>query len=274
MTDPKKIRVDLETTGKIQSSVQGLYIGSFTTMPTAQQSNVGCTVFYNGNTNTYVRDTYYTCINNSGSYEWVESSTSLTKQIGYYDQSIVYMQNSVVMYNKQIYISIQDNNINHLPTDQLYWKTSSEQDTSTYKATITGDGSTSTWTLTHGLGEMPISVMITYGSTSTLIQVDTVITTTTITVTTAEPLDVGETLNISLVGKTDPNKYTASITGDGVTKSWTIAHPFGTVPNSVLVTFSDGSIVEVGVSINSSNVIISTSLPLDEGEILNVLIAI
>jgi hypothetical protein len=35
MTETRKVLVDLDTDGKIESSVQGLYIGSFSVMPTA-----------------------------------------------------------------------------------------------------------------------------------------------------------------------------------------------------------------------------------------------
>lgn len=203
MTETRKVLVDLDTDGKIESSVQGLYIGSFSVMPTASQTNVGCTILYNGNTGTYIKDTYYTCINNSGTYQWVESSTSLTKQIGTYDQTIKYVTNSVVMYNNQIYISIQDNNINNTPTNQSYWKPCRNVGIKTYNATITGDGSTSTWTLTHGLGQAPISILTTYGASNMVVAVDTAITSTTVTFTTAQPLDVGDTLKVTLVGKQD-----------------------------------------------------------------------
>lgn len=273
-SEVQKVLVDLDTEGKIKSEVQGLYIGSFSVMPTASQTNQGCTVFYNGNTGTYIKDTYYTCIEDTGTYTWKEASTSISKQIGTYDQTVKYMVDSVVMYNGEIYISVQNNNINHTPPNQNYWKGVVGVVGNSYTATITGDGQTSSWTFTHGLGSTPVSVQLTYASTGQVVQADTTLTPTVITVTMAQPLQSGVVLTLVQNSQPGSNKFTSTITGDGSTTTWTIAHPFGVVPNSVLITFSDGSAVETTMTIGSQNVVITTSLPLEEGETINVLIAI
>ena len=65
----------LEVDGTISSSVQGELIGTFTTMPTASALNEGKTIYYTGATSgNYVQNTFYTCVNNSGTYTWTSAS--------------------------------------------------------------------------------------------------------------------------------------------------------------------------------------------------------
>ena len=65
----------LEVDGTISSSVQGELIGTFTTMPKASALNEGKTIYYTGATSgNYVQNTFYTCVNNSGTYTWTSAS--------------------------------------------------------------------------------------------------------------------------------------------------------------------------------------------------------
>ena len=66
--------IDINVKGHIESSKQGLLIGSLSTMPVASQSYVGQTIVYTGTTTqSYVKDRSYRCEEvSTGVYSWVD----------------------------------------------------------------------------------------------------------------------------------------------------------------------------------------------------------
>ena len=70
--------------GVIESTIQGVLLGSFATMPTAGASYVDCVVLYIGATGTYTNNRFYKCVNNSGTYSWTEITVADTPSLSGY----------------------------------------------------------------------------------------------------------------------------------------------------------------------------------------------
>ena len=70
--------------GSIESSAQGLLLGSMSTMPTAGATYENCIVLYTGTTGTYTNSRFYQCKNNSGTYSWVELTVADTPSLSGY----------------------------------------------------------------------------------------------------------------------------------------------------------------------------------------------
>lgn len=198
--------------------------------------------------------------------------TDIRMAIGVWDQSLTYSQNSTVVYDGDIYISLVDDNIGNEPIVGAYWKKTSSEDLSTLYTSITGDGIANSWVIEHSFGEVPVSVQVTYDSDNSTVATDVVVGTNTVTISTAYPLAQDEVLNIALCGKPPSNKIQTTITGDGIKTSWTIPHQFSTPPTNVMITDTTGFVLDVGYTVTASQVTINTSLPLSNGETLKVII--
>ena len=75
----------VSTDGVVESTMQGVLLGSFATMPTASASNAGCIVLYTGATiGDYTQDRFYQCVNNSGTYSWVQITVADTPSLSGY----------------------------------------------------------------------------------------------------------------------------------------------------------------------------------------------
>ena len=57
--------------GRMSSLRQGLLLGSFSTMPTADATNLGCIVLYIGETTaSYTNNRFYRCVLHDNVYSW------------------------------------------------------------------------------------------------------------------------------------------------------------------------------------------------------------
>lgn len=63
--------------GVMESSVQGILLGSMSSLPTADETNVNCVILYTGaTTGTLTQNRFYKCTLNGGVYSWVQTEVS------------------------------------------------------------------------------------------------------------------------------------------------------------------------------------------------------
>ena len=111
--------------GVIESSIQGLLLGSLSTMPTASEKYEGCIVLYIGTTGTYTNSRFYQCTKSGSTYSWTELTVADSPSL----EGYVPTSRKVAGHALTADVSISASDVSAIPSSYLSTATPSETST-------------------------------------------------------------------------------------------------------------------------------------------------